>query len=142
MLIDPLPLAELSMEDGSISTVSNGNLRVIDVSPGKSIRVCAVPASGGNPAFKVTLSISHSESKENKSQITDRTSVRLEYKTVLENGTDVFTQATLTVSTPRVGISPSFTQAAVTQLIGTLLADPATGDFSSETLTRVLTGEP
>jgi len=69
MLQDPLYLSRLNpgAPDPSLVT-ADGAVVTFDVAPGKSVRVLN-PFMGG----KATLSISHSESKENKGQITDRT---------------------------------------------------------------------
>lgn len=126
--------------------------RLIDFSAGKSTRVGVINA---NPSFGpsltgvATLSISHSESKENKGQLTDRVAIRLDVRRpspidTVEN--DVIAQATLTVSLPRNG----FTQSEVLVIVKNLFMWLATGDSSPEVnadapftnLTRVFAGEP
>jgi hypothetical protein len=113
-------------------------LALLDLSPGKTVR-SALTSAGD----RVTLTISHSESGENKGQITDRAAIRLEVRK--DNVTDIGTvtaQATIVVSSPRNG----FTSAEVTDVYAALIAtimDDGTGTFSAlSPISRIVAGEP
>jgi len=139
MLADPMFLTVLS---GAMSTTQAGDsslLRVVDLSPGKTVRVAANSLELGG---RTTLTINHSESGENKGQITDRAAIRLDVrKDTPENGS-VVAQATLTVSSPRVGFSATEVREIVRYLVGMLFTNCDTGGVDMNNLTRILQGEP
>jgi len=139
MLQDPLYLSRLNpgAPDPSLVT-ADGAVVTFDVAPGKSVRVLN-PFMGG----KATLSISHSESKENKGQITDRTAFRFEVRRTLESGQDVVAQATLTVSSPRNGFDADEVQVLAQIVLGTLSSNGRIDlECDMGVLQRILAGEP
>jgi hypothetical protein len=144
MLIDPLPIQSAVAFFGATSETPDqvSSLVLIDLAPGRSVRTTS---SLEGVEGKATFSISHSESKENKGQVTDRTSARLDVRRTSDEGVDVVAQATLTVSSPRSGFTSGEVLKIVQTLIGALIATPSTetdAEIDFSTLTRVLGGEP
>jgi len=141
MFNDPL---SLNATDATGGTDTVGDFALMDLGPGSSVRVGSISGLTG----KAQLSISHSESKENKGQITDRTAVRLQCRRTLDTGVDVVAQATMTFSSPRVG----FTVAEVALIVDTLTSSlrssfdlsnvPATSVSVASTVARLAAGEP
>jgi hypothetical protein len=153
MLNDPLQTIKLPTivgENPSISIQENDlsldpyTVRVIDIAPGKSVRVSA-PSMVGDEEVRLALNISHSVSKENGPSIkTDRTSIRLEE--IRYDGTrELTSHATLVISSPRGEGSIDAAVALVLRLFGTLLLqDVEDGNRQSGdgVLRRLLAGEP
>jgi hypothetical protein len=137
------PLAVVALESASISdSTDNFPLSLVDLQLGRTVRSAkAVPESTRFPEGDYTMNISHSESKENPSQITDRAAVRLECRKTLLTGLPSTAQVTLTVSSPRNGWTPADVIRLAKALLGTVSSNgDQTAGFG--VLTRVIEGEP
>jgi len=142
MISDPIVLRVLLAGPADLDGVKTLSTR--DLSLGKTVRSAVVDAvvSGSTLGGIMTMTISHSESRENKGQTTDRTSVRLECLKTLETGESSVAQATLTVSSPRLGFVARDIEDLVATLLGTLVGEQAANTISFSILGRVLDGEP
>lgn len=140
MLTDPLPVFCLSVpSDLSYVVPSLATVALTDLAPGRTVRI----ASGLFGTSKETLTISHSESAENKGIVTDRIAIRFESRRANPPGADVVAQATLTVSSPRAAFSDLEVLTIVRYLIGTVCLKTDTRDsLDFVTLARILAGEP
>lgn len=152
MLTDPMTIL---LMPGSIPTevVFNSpvtaDLALLDLAPGKTVRQCRNLIATGDRSI---LSISHSESKENKGQVTDRSAIRLECRKTLEDGAESVAQVTISASFPRRGFTTEEMLKIAKALIGAMIARAAVGDEKSDPdnpnimldwtpLSRVLEGE-
>jgi hypothetical protein len=141
MLADPLNMFSLAnmVNDQDCADFSAS---AIDLTAGKSIRLCSVPSVTG----KGTLSISHSESKENVGQITDRAAVRLEVRRTSDEGVDTVAQVTVVASIPRSGFTLADVENIFRGLVGTLIATKGDTDGTCAvnfgTFSRIIAGEP
>jgi hypothetical protein len=140
MLADPLTVSYLDGDPG-VTTDANASLTLKDLQLGKTVRSAQYSTGGVLPHGVVTMTISHSESRENKGQTTDRAAVRLECRKTLDSGEASIAQATLTVSSPRLGYTADEILVLVRSLLGTLCANDA-DDNQFANLARVLAGEP
>jgi hypothetical protein len=144
MISDPLTLKAL-VGGSDVDVAGASTLTTRDIALGRSVRSGNI-VHISNPEHmlggKFTMTISHSESKENKGQITDRASVRLECLKTLETGESSVAQATLTVSSPRLGFGAEDIVSVVATLLGTLLVDQESSLLDFGILSRVLAGEP
>jgi hypothetical protein len=141
MLADPLVVSYLDAAPDVFDDISLLTLR--DLQLGKAVRSVVVPtgAVGTNvPVGVSTMTTSHSESRENKGQITDRSATRFEVRRTLDTGEASIAQATLTVSSPRLGFTPTEILDIVRLLVGTLCATRDSVAFAN--LARVIAGEP
>jgi hypothetical protein len=150
MLTDPLRIPKSTSDGVSYPFgISGDDLRLIDSEMGKSIRIGTLADVSG----KARLTISHSESKENKGQVTDRSSIRLEVTRVIEGSTtEVTAQVTVVASLPRAGFTADELSTIAGALFGFCVVDPADttpessnavlADHTSALFQRVITGEP
>lgn len=143
MLADPLMLVIADnirnlgspKDNAPITDAELQGFHIVDIVPGRVIR-----KSGS-----MKLTISHSESKENVGQITDRIAIRLEdSKTNPETMSPVVAQVTVTASLPRSGDFTTDALVAMLQTIaGTVILRFEAGNTvaNADLFTRVLTGE-
>jgi len=144
MLIDPLPKCDLATGEPS------GAFRLLDLSPGRTVRKADSALIGVVGAHTATLTISHSASKENGAVPTDRSAVRLQVQKTTAEGKSVIAHATLVLAYP----SSNFTVAEMVAIWQTLVLQLSMGNdgvFPSGTLTyaelplaieRIILGEP
>lgn len=158
MLADPKKIVIPGQVDSiTLNAASNNgyttdqllSLGLVDLAPGKSVRTGTL-ADGR----KATLTVSHSVSNENKGTLTDRAAMRLDIRKNVADVGSVTAQATLTVSTPRDGFTPSDTRDIVASLMAAIMSTDGTNyaatsgvsiSMSTETedtLGRVIRGEP
>jgi hypothetical protein len=131
MIVDPLAIQNL---DAVTPAGEAFQLSLKDLSLGRTVR------SYSGTSILYTMTIGHSESKENPSQVTDRSAVRFDGRKTLVTGLPSTAQATLTVSIPRNGWTPAEVGGLIDCLIATLYS---VVDGSTDTvLLRVLQGEP
>jgi len=143
MIADPLIMVTFETIEINVTDV-NKSLALVDLSPGRTVRAAkAVAATSQSPAGDYTLTLSHSESKENPGQVTDRTANRLECRKTLSDGSQSTAQFTLTGSIPRVGWTQAEARQLAVCLIATLCsAGDGTNDDQYSILSRVIAGEP
>lgn len=125
MLPDPLVITDstVHVQDGDSDAIS---LAVVDLAPGKTVRVGTL---GGN---KVTLTISHIESKENKGTITDRSLIRLDVRKNVEDIGETTASVFTTFAFPRAGFTALEMQKYAADVLFVL------NSYAS----RILAGEP
>jgi len=145
MLSDPLTVKGLDLNASTtISTLTVGDFAITDVAPGKSVRKCSVAITTGGPAV---LTISHSESNENKPAKTDRSLVRLDFLCKDVNGREMNAFAYAVIGIPRGAVdyqdpeSPLSPRVVAEALIGALCGITASA-LSVTRLDKVLAGEP
>lgn len=135
MIDDPLTLVVVG---GSGGETTSFDLRLLDLSLGRTVRSAVADGDSVVPDGKITMTISHSESKENVNQVTDRAAVRLECRRVLESGDPAVAQATVTMSYPRLGFTEADMVVLLSLLTGTLLGTGTDWAHAK----AVLNGEP
>jgi hypothetical protein len=139
----------------TIAGTSLLNFATIDIAPGKSTRVvkdCGLSSDYVSPA---TLTISHTESKENGAVPTTRTLIRVDFEVqgfASGNPTGEKAKAAvyLVAVTPRLaGFGPDDMVGVVQDFFGSLCADQsdtafssAIGQFGGSDVSRILNGEP
>lgn len=150
MLQDPLKIGiidesrhTLILSDTASTVIGTGiPLATIDVNPGGSVRTAVV--SG----VKYTLTISHSQTKENAPFTTDRSLIRFDVeKTNVTTGKLVTASAYLVVAAPTGGDHTSadvlkYTRSLLTLLLLGDAPDEGGGVLSDTVLQRILAGEP
>jgi len=148
MLADPLSIPNslaiaIGSNDAAPTPTVEVQLRTFDAALGRSVRVgnLSTLITG---AHKATMTISHSESKENKGILTDRSATRLEVRKSSADSPDVIAQATLTVSTPRSSFTAAEVKSITLALMSflTIQSDGTDYVFNTEMLDRILAGEP
>lgn len=145
MLIDPMPKYDPAFTDDT-----NGFFRLLDLSPGRTVRRADSALAGIDGAHTATLTISHSASKENGAVPTDRSAVRLEVKKTTVEGKSVIAHVTLVAAFPAASFSASEMIAIWTALQEQMLVDssgyfPANAGYSTSAplnFERIIRGEP
>lgn len=153
MLVDPLPVKTLNLSSASaITVVETNSFALVDLAPGKSVRRCAAigGAMAGMQNAAATLTIAHSQSKENGAVPTDRSLIRLDLdglskSTAEKGGLKAF--AYLVVGAPRGAMSVDGDDVflplqLVYTLLGTFAVSTTAATLSDANLSRILAGEP
>lgn len=150
MLNDPMYIAT-ELNPGQIATTSNYSgmnvFRLTDVAPGRSVREGVL---GGFPA---SLTISHSQTKENAPFATTRSVIRLDRKVYSESiGKTATLSAYLVVAQPVMAEATPETAAALARALAaqclfgiqtsSVSTEAVDGTVISDFLVRVLSGEP
>lgn len=152
MLSDPLSVKCLQLSSHSaISVWSTDSFATVDVSPGRSVRVCPAMAGVNLTNLRGTLTIAHNLSNENKSLgvATDRILVRLDVdglRREASTGDTVKAAAYLVISAPR-GVydadGSDFSPLVLLEtLLGAVTVNPSAATLSETNITRILAGEP
>jgi len=147
MLNDPLYLSPVKSGGGVFITLdpSSDTYRLSDMTDGKSTRI--VKTSDGLS----TLTINHSDSKENKGIITKRTSVRLDLTRARDDGSTVTSQVTVTASLPSDVLCADDPMWLFRKLVGLLVRETESNDTGAgdnvglgnfSVFQRVINGEP
>jgi hypothetical protein len=149
MLVDPLPVKTLDTNTASsITVLHTDSFATIDVSPGRTVRQCA-DFGGLGDTNRTVLTISHTESNENKPAVTDRTLIRLDFDIFDFEGGPMTASAYCVIAAPRgayVDASSSPTELSriklLQSLLGVLAVSTSAATLSAANATRILAGEP
>lgn len=144
MLADPLTIRPLVINSAAVSVGTTESYAVIDLSPGRSVRICS--ATNVGVTYPGKLTIAHSVSNENKPVKTDRILVRFDNTCYNEAGQELNAYAYAVFGLPH-GATDSNQDALgpmllVQQLCGLLAVSPSANTLSSANMLRVLAGEP
>jgi hypothetical protein len=149
MLVDPLPVKRLSTEAGTAITVlSTDSFALVDLSPGKTVRVTNALALTGQGVGKLT--IAHSVSNESKLVPTDRLLVRIDHQVTNDDSIrpgNLNAFAYIVAGTPRGALlddasTPYSTLGLIQTLLGVLAVSPTAATLSATNLNRIIAGEP
>jgi len=151
MLTDPLAIKTLSLvAHTAITVLETQNFAVVDISPGKSVRVGSLTVA--NDILPAKLTISHSVSNENKPAKTNRTLVRFDIETVPDSsGRMMSCYAYAVIGIPVGGVTSDgatlislaqYRQALVAALRGALGVSSSAATLDETKIDRVLAGEP
>jgi hypothetical protein len=151
MLVDPLPVKSLSLVSHTAVTIMETlSFALLDLAPGRTVRKCAAGSSlAGLKGCPLTLTISHTASKENGVIPTNRALIRLDISGLrtdpaVAGSTKAY--AYLVIGTPE-GVydtdSNSYDSSSLLEtLLGVFAVSPTASTLSEVNLGRIIAGEP
>lgn len=151
MLPDPLRVRVLSPSaHTAITTLSWNDFSLVDLAPGKTVRLCAGGINVAGISSRTLLTIAHSSSKENGDVATDRLLVRLDLPNLSKNPDlavgNVKGYAYMVMGIPQGALDANgsaFAPAALLgMLLGVLAVAPTTDTLSEVNFARLSSGEP